>query len=62
VAQPALQFAITAILGDGDLVAAVGEVSRGPGSAASRLVWLVRLDGERMAEMWTCHAAPSANG
>jgi predicted SnoaL-like aldol condensation-catalyzing enzyme len=58
-AQPDLRFAIMAILGDGDLVAAVGEVSRGPGIAASRLVWLIRLEGNRMAEMWTYHAAPS---
>ena len=58
-ARPDLRFAITAILGDGDLVAAVGEVSRGPGSAASRLVWLIRLEDNRMAEMWTYPAAPS---
>jgi len=61
-AQPDLRFAITAILGGGDLVAAVGEVGRGPGTAASRLVWLIRLEGDRMAEMWTYHAAPSPHG
>jgi predicted SnoaL-like aldol condensation-catalyzing enzyme len=58
-ALPDLRFAITAILGDGDLIAAVGEVSRGPGTAPSRLVWLIRLEGNRLAEMWTYHAAPS---
>jgi predicted SnoaL-like aldol condensation-catalyzing enzyme len=58
-AQPDLRFAIAAILGDGDLVAAVGEVTRGPGIAASRLMWLIRLEGNRMAEMWTYHAAPT---
>ena len=61
-AQPDLRFTITAILGGDDLVAAVGEVGRGPGTANSRLVWLIRLDGNRMAEMWTYHAAQSANG
>ncbi len=61
-AQPDLRFTITAILGGDDLVAAVGEVRRGPGAASSRLVWLIRLDGDRMAEMWTYHAAPSAQG
>jgi SnoaL-like domain len=52
-AQPELRFTLTAILGGDDLVAAVGEVGRGPGTASSRLVWLIRLDGDRMAEMWT---------
>jgi hypothetical protein len=61
-AQPDLRFTINAILGEDDLVAAVGGVSRGPGTAASRLVWLIRLEGDRMAEMWTYRAAPSANG
>jgi SnoaL-like domain len=61
-AQPDLRFTVTAILGGDDLVAAVGEVRRGPGTVASRLVWLVRLEGDRMAEMWTYRAAPSADG
>jgi hypothetical protein len=43
------------------LVAAVGEVRRGPGTAASRLVWLIRLEGDPIAEMWTHHATPSGN-
>jgi hypothetical protein len=61
-AQPDLRFTVKAILGEDDLVAAVGEVRLGPGTAVSRLVWLIRLEGDRMAEMWTYHAAPSANG
>jgi hypothetical protein len=43
------------------LVAAVGEVRRGPGTAASRLVWLIRLEGDPIAEMWTHHATLSDN-
>ena len=60
-ARPDLRFTITAILEGDDLVAAVGEVEHGPGATNSRLVWLIRLDGDRMAEMWTYHAAPSAD-
>ena len=46
---------IGAILGDGDLVAVVGTASRGPrpSPAATRLIWLIRLEGGQMAEMWT---------
>ncbi|HUY45904.1 MAG TPA: nuclear transport factor 2 family protein [Streptosporangiaceae bacterium] len=59
-AQPDLRFRITAILGDGDLVAAVGDVERGPGAdpAASQMIWLIWLQGGRMAEMWTYRASP----
>jgi predicted ester cyclase len=46
-AQPNLRFDITAILADGDLVTAIGEVG------TTKLVWVVRLDGDRMAEMRT---------
>lgn len=58
-AHPGLHFRIVAILGDGDLVAAVGDVGRGPDPdpTASRLIWLNRFQGHRMAEMWTCRAS-----
>ena len=54
-AQPDLRFHIGAILGDGDLVAVVGTASRRPrpSPAATRLIWLIRLEGGQMAEMWT---------
>jgi ketosteroid isomerase-like protein len=62
-ARPELAFQIEAVLGEGDLVAAVGQVHRGPASSdqASRLIWLVRLRDGRMSEMWTFHdSAPGA--
>jgi hypothetical protein len=55
-AQPDLRFHIDAILGDGDLVAVAGSASRGASaspSAAPGLIWLIRLEGGLMAEMWT---------
>ncbi|SNQ49282.1 conserved hypothetical protein [Frankia canadensis] len=60
-AQPDLRFNIQALLGDGNLVAAVGEAAStpGPATAASRLIWLVRIQDGRMAEMWTYHNAAS---
>jgi hypothetical protein len=46
---------IDAILGDGDLVAAVGAASRGlrADEGATRLVWLIRLKDGQMTEIWT---------
>ena len=54
-AQPDLRFQIDAILGDGDLVAAVGAASRGlrADEGATRLVWLIRLKDGQMTEIWT---------
>jgi ketosteroid isomerase-like protein len=54
-AQPDLHFQIEAILGNDDLVAAVGSAGGRPdaGEPASRLIWLIRLKDGRMAEMWT---------
>jgi hypothetical protein len=49
-ARPSLHFHIDAVLGDGDLVAVLGRAGS-PG----RLIWLVRLENGRMAEMWTFH-------
>ncbi len=47
-ARPGLTFHVDAVLGgDGELVAVVGRVGQ------SRLVWLIRLEGGLMAEMWT---------
>ncbi|HYZ56254.1 MAG TPA: hypothetical protein VE733_22520 [Streptosporangiaceae bacterium] len=54
-ARPGLRFRIDAILGGGDLVAVVGAAIREPQvvQVASALVWLIRLEDGRMAEMWT---------
>ncbi|WP_328683052.1 ester cyclase [Streptomyces sp. NBC_00343] len=54
-AQPDLRFDIRAVLSEGELLAAVGEVSRGAGSAAtvSSLIWLIRVRNGLLAEMWT---------
>ena len=54
-AQPELRFHITALLGDGDLISAVGGVGRGASAEAttSQLIWLIRLEGRQLAEMWT---------
>jgi predicted SnoaL-like aldol condensation-catalyzing enzyme len=54
-AQPDLRFDISAVLNEGELLAAVGEVSRGAGAAAavSRLIWLLRVRDSLLAEMWT---------
>jgi ketosteroid isomerase-like protein len=53
--QPDLRFEIDAILGDGDLVAAVGAALRGADerAPANRIIWLVRVVDGRMTEMWT---------
>lgn len=53
--QPDLRFQIGSVLGEGDLVAVVGSVGNGPqdNPAATRLIWLIRLQGDRLAEMWT---------
>jgi ketosteroid isomerase-like protein len=54
-AQPDLWFEIDAILGDGELVAAVGSAGRGgqDNPSTTRLVWLMWVRDERLAEMWT---------
>jgi hypothetical protein len=54
-AQPDLRFRIDAILGDGNLVAVAGSASRGSHASppAPGLIWLIRLEGGRIAEMWT---------
>jgi hypothetical protein len=59
--QPDLRFHIDAILGDGELIAAVGGVRRvaGAESPAGRLIWLVRLEEGRMTEMWTFRELPA---
>ena len=60
-ARPGLRFSITAVLGDGDLVAVAGEAGRdGDATPPGRLMWLIRLEGGRMAEMWTYYAARSS--
>jgi ketosteroid isomerase-like protein len=50
--QPDLRFQIDAVLGDDDLVAAVGRAGRGS-TLDGHLIWLVRVEDGRMAEMWT---------
>jgi len=54
-AQPGLRFDVHSVLANGDLAAAVGTVSRGMSAdeVPSRLIWLIRLEGGRMTEMWT---------
>jgi ketosteroid isomerase-like protein len=54
-AQPGLQFRIEDILSGGDLIAAIGRVGTGPDDSrpGTRLIWLIRMDQGRMAEMWT---------
>jgi len=57
-ARPDLRIRIKAIIGEGDLVAAVGELSQDRDSTASALIWLVRIEDHRMAEIWTYHRTP----
>lgn len=54
-AQPDLRFQIDSILGDSDLVAIVGSAYHGPqdNPTTTRLVWLIRVQDVRLAEMWT---------
>jgi predicted SnoaL-like aldol condensation-catalyzing enzyme len=56
--RPDLCIRITAALGDGDLVAVVGEVSHDNDSTASPLIWLIRIEDHRVAEMWTYSRTP----
>ncbi|GIF52861.1 ketosteroid isomerase-like protein [Asanoa ferruginea] len=50
--SPDLRFEVESILGDDDLVAAVGGV--GPQhTSPGRFVWLVRVADGRVVEMWT---------
>jgi predicted ester cyclase len=46
-AQPDLRFQIEVMLADSDLVAVVGIAQETP------LIWLIRMQEGRMAEMWT---------
>jgi len=55
-ARPDLHFTIHSILGDDDLVAAVGSVGQQPGGSPGQLVWLFRLVDGLLAEMWTYQA------
>jgi ketosteroid isomerase-like protein len=56
-ARPDLRFRIDAIVGDDDLVAAIGGVGQAPqpGSSPGQLIWLVSLKDGRMTEMRTYH-------
>jgi hypothetical protein len=56
-ARPDLHFTIHTILGDNDLVAAVGSVGQPQQATNSpgHLIWLIRLVDGLMAEMWTYH-------
>ena len=52
--RPDLHFTIDTILGDDDLIAAVGSVGQAPAAGTpGRLIWLVRVADGLMAEMWT---------
>jgi SnoaL-like domain len=52
---PDLHFNIHTILGDNNLIAAVGSVGQPQQATSSpgHLIWLIRLDNGLMAEMWT---------
>jgi SnoaL-like domain len=54
-ARPDLHFNIHTILGDNDLIAAVGSVGQPPHATDSpgHLIWLIRVVDGLMAEMWT---------
>lgn len=52
-AQPDLRFRIDAVLGEGDLVAVVGNAGRGQDADGTPLVWLIRVRDGLLAEMWT---------
>jgi hypothetical protein len=54
-ARPDLRFTIHTILGDEDLVAAVGSVGQPEQATGSpgHLIWLIRLVDGLLAEMWT---------
>ncbi|MEU6425514.1 nuclear transport factor 2 family protein [Microbispora sp. NPDC046973] len=52
-AQPDLRFRIDAVLGEGDLVAVVGNAGRGQDADGTPLVWLIRVQDGLLAEMWT---------
>jgi len=56
-AQPDLRFRIDAILGEGDLVAVVGNAGRGQDADGASLVWLIRVQDGLLAEMWTYHGS-----
>jgi predicted SnoaL-like aldol condensation-catalyzing enzyme len=56
--RPDLRFQIKAMLGDGDLVAVVGEAGEDDDSTASPLIWLIRIEDRRVAEMWTYSRTP----
>jgi len=61
--RPAHQFRIDALIDDGDLAAAVGQINRVDGHGRSTpLIWLVRVAEGRMAEMWTYHTRESGRG
>jgi ketosteroid isomerase-like protein len=53
--RPDLHFTIHSVLGDKDLIAAVGSVGQPQQTTDSpgRLIWLIRLVDGLMAEMWT---------
>jgi ketosteroid isomerase-like protein len=59
--RPDLQFTIESVLtGDDGLVAAVGTVGRQASDrpGADRMIWLIRVNDGRMAEMWTFRQPP----
>ncbi len=61
-ARPDLRFRIDAVLGEGDLVAVVGSAGRGQDADGAPLVWLIRAEDGRLAEMWTYHGSGGGPG
>jgi ketosteroid isomerase-like protein len=55
--SPDLRFKVESILGDDGLVAAVGGVGA-QHTSPGRFIWLVRVAGGRMVEMWTYQQNP----
>jgi predicted SnoaL-like aldol condensation-catalyzing enzyme len=50
-AEPDTRVLVDAVLGDGGLVTVHGRIER-PGQTENR-VWIVRVEDDRMVEMWT---------
>ncbi len=55
---PDFQITVEAIIAERNVVVLRALVQRTPESAASRVVWFVRVEGGKMAELWTV-AEPS---
>ena len=50
---PDFHIGVETIISEGDRVAVHSTVRRDGEAAESRVIWLIRLEGDKMAEMWT---------